>query len=75
MMISWHYPFNFVSPHTDSEGLDLTEGMSKECIFDYFFNPTTRLEDTATSNNFLHDDFDHCDILSTPVKDFASEQK
>jgi hypothetical protein len=37
-------------------------------VFYYFFNPTTQLEVTATFNNFVHDDFDHCDILSNPRK-------
>jgi hypothetical protein len=65
MMILWHYPFNFLPAHTDLRGLDLAGGMQRGCFFNYFSDPTACLEATATLSNFLHGDFDHCDILST----------
>jgi hypothetical protein len=37
-------------------------------FFYYFSDPTARLEATATFSNFLLDDFDHCDSLSTSMK-------
>ncbi len=37
-------------------------------FFDYFSNPTAHLEATVTFSKFPDDDFDHCDILSIPVK-------
>jgi hypothetical protein len=66
MTISWHYPFNFWTPHTGSGGQDLAEGMQSRCFFDYFSDPTARLEATATFRSLPRGDFDHCDILSTP---------
>jgi hypothetical protein len=40
--------------------------MPSGCFFDYFSDPTARLEATVTFSSFLHGDFDHCDILSSP---------
>ncbi len=66
MMISWHCPINFWTPHTDSGGWDLALITERGCFFDYFSDPTARLEATATFSSLPRGDSDHCDILSTP---------
>ncbi len=56
-------PLTFWPSHTDSGGQDPTKRTEGGCFFDYFSDPTTHLEATATC--FPRGDFDPCDILST----------